>query len=353
MPLSPEQEWTLVACGLIAHADGILEVGEWDQVLELLDERLDGDEATRWLDELADKAAREARLGELVPPAPLFSEPILEKAWRMALADGAGSDVEAAVHDTVALDFARAPRQAEAAIDEWADAHTDGAVQNFSTGMLQRETRVVVTSALVFQAAWQHGFEPAELHDFHISPTEHIEVPMMRLEATAKHSQAHRRGGFDAVELPYVGGAASMIVLVPRLGRLEELEAALTPERLAQLREKMRTGKVVVRLPRFTLASPTLRLQPALTRLGLARTFTPAANFADMTRDGSLYIDDVFTQARVDVDERGTIAAVATAAAANPRGMPPKVFATRPFLFLIVDNDSDAILFMGRVVRPD
>ncbi len=102
MSLSPEQEWTLVACGLVAHADGILEVGEWDQVLWMIDERIDAAETETWLGLLADKAGLEARFAKLPLPAPLFAETILERAWRMALADGKGSDDEARVHDELA-----------------------------------------------------------------------------------------------------------------------------------------------------------------------------------------------------------------------------------------------------------
>ena len=65
MPLSPEQEWTIVACGLVAHADGILEVGEWDQVLYLLDERLDNEESQAWLELLAERRARRRAEGAL------------------------------------------------------------------------------------------------------------------------------------------------------------------------------------------------------------------------------------------------------------------------------------------------
>lgn len=102
MPLSPEQEWSLVAAGLVAHADGILEVGEWDQVLWLLDERLGATEAGRWLDLLADRDKLREHVDKLAPPPPLFTESILEKAWRMALADGKGSDAEERVHDEIA-----------------------------------------------------------------------------------------------------------------------------------------------------------------------------------------------------------------------------------------------------------
>jgi tellurite resistance protein len=102
MALSPEQEWTLVACGLVAHADGILEIGEWDQVLWMLDERLPASEADAWLELLANRAALQVRLGELPLPPPFFAETILERAWRMALADGRGSDEEQWVHDDLA-----------------------------------------------------------------------------------------------------------------------------------------------------------------------------------------------------------------------------------------------------------
>lgn len=100
MPLSPEQEWTLVLCGLMAHADGILEVGEWDQVLAMLEERLDQVDASEWVERLADREALQARLAALILPAPLFAESILHKAWRMALTDGRASEKEIQLHDT-------------------------------------------------------------------------------------------------------------------------------------------------------------------------------------------------------------------------------------------------------------
>lgn len=119
MPLSPEQEWTLVACGLVAHADGILQADEWDQVLWMLDERIDGGEAAAWVGRLADYDALRTRLGELPPPAQLFTETILEKAWRMALADGEVSDTERTVHDEVAKLLGAADGELSTWRDTW------------------------------------------------------------------------------------------------------------------------------------------------------------------------------------------------------------------------------------------
>lgn len=92
----------MAACGLIAHADGVVEAGEWERVLWMLGERLGSEDAGLWKVRLADREKLSAFLNGLLPPPPFFAEPILEKAWRMALADGEGSDAEVAVHDDLA-----------------------------------------------------------------------------------------------------------------------------------------------------------------------------------------------------------------------------------------------------------
>ncbi|MGH1339945.1 MAG: hypothetical protein ACRBN8_00225 [Nannocystales bacterium] len=99
MPLSPEQEWTLLACGLMAHADGILDAEEWDQVLWMLDERIDAEDAKAWVARLRDADALRSHAKLTPVPPPFLTEDILSKAWRMALTDGRGSDREVVVHD--------------------------------------------------------------------------------------------------------------------------------------------------------------------------------------------------------------------------------------------------------------
>lgn len=94
MPLTPEQEWIIAACGLIAHADGDLSTGESDQMLVMLEERLTPAEHARWVALLADGPALARAFAELPPPLPAFTEPLLEKAWTMALADGHASEAE-------------------------------------------------------------------------------------------------------------------------------------------------------------------------------------------------------------------------------------------------------------------
>lgn len=125
MPLTPEQEWILVASGLVAHADDVIEVGEWDQVLRLVDGKLDDADTEAWLDILADRGQLEQRFKGLDPVPGAMAKGVLERAWDMALADGAASEVEIEVHDRVAerlgVDLAEA--------ETWRAAWNDRAAQ--------------------------------------------------------------------------------------------------------------------------------------------------------------------------------------------------------------------------------
>ncbi len=103
MPLSLEEEWTVVASGLIAHADEILERGEWDTILSFLGDSLSVEERETWLEVLADQGLLEDRYAALVDPPAEFVDELLRRCWRVALADGEGSDIEESVHDRIAM----------------------------------------------------------------------------------------------------------------------------------------------------------------------------------------------------------------------------------------------------------
>ncbi len=152
--LTPEQEWTLVACGLIAHADDALEFGEWDQILRLIDASVDDAGIQPWLDLLGDRPALERRFAELDPPLPLMSEGLLEQAWRMALADGSGSEIEAAVHDRIAEKFGVSAEQAQAWRVEWTRQAAARAelVISFAAALANLDGRMDHTEAVQFDA---------------------------------------------------------------------------------------------------------------------------------------------------------------------------------------------------------
>lgn len=125
MPLTPEQEWIIAVCGLIAHADGELSPGESDHVLGMLDERLAGDEHDRWVRLLGDHAALTRTFAELPPPLTAFAEPLLEKAFMMALADGHASPPELQILEQIAGDIGVTPPE----LAEWRARWTDHAAE--------------------------------------------------------------------------------------------------------------------------------------------------------------------------------------------------------------------------------
>jgi hypothetical protein len=152
--LTPEQEWTLVACGMIAHADDELEFGEWDQILRLIDANVDDSQMQPWLDMLGDRPALEKRFAELEPPLPFVCEQLLEQAWRMALADGSGSEVEAAVHDRIAEKFGINTDEVQVWRTKWtADAGTRAElVVAFAAALANLDGRMDSAEAVQFDS---------------------------------------------------------------------------------------------------------------------------------------------------------------------------------------------------------
>jgi serpin B len=177
----------------------------------------------------------------------------------------------------------------------------------------------------------------------------------------------HREGSFNylkgetfqALEIPYQGKQLSMVIFLPNdsngLAALEQsLTASNTQQWLGQLGP---ASKVIVTMPKFRMTQE-FELGGTLGAMGMPEAFTGSADFSGMTGNRDFAISDVIHKAYIDVNEEGTEAAAATAVtmralAVRVPGQPPPVFrADHPFVFLIRDNPSNSILFMGRVANP-
>jgi len=188
---------------------------------------------------------------------------------------------------------------------------------------------------------------------FHLAQGRTVDVPTMYQRGDFRYAENER---VQLLELPYAGGRVSMVVLLPTRGALEELEASLDPDQLAAWLAQGSPQEVEVYLPRFTLKERFV-LNEVLQALGIVDAFRPGrANFANMAEDPELVLSQVIHQAFVEVNEEGTEAAGATGIGMRvtslPANPPPVFRADRPFVFLIRDVESGAILFMGRVVDP-
>ncbi|HEY1766015.1 MAG TPA: serpin family protein, partial [Terracidiphilus sp.] len=168
-------------------------------------------------------------------------------------------------------------------------------------------------------------------------------------------------GTFQLLELPYEGGDLSMDVLLPKsIDGLPALEHSFTASNVNDWLEKLEPeDKVILTFPRFTMTQQ-FELSNALSRMGMAQAFGGSADFSGMTGKPDFTISAAIHKAYIDVNEQGTEAAAATSvvmratAARVPFPTPPPVVfrADHPFLFMIRETKSDAILFLGRVTDP-
>jgi serpin B len=254
-----------------------------------------------------------------------------------------------------ALDY-RDPEAARQRINAWAETQTRGKIRDLiPSGLLNPMTRLVLTNAIYFKSHWARQFDPARTEDapFIVRPGQRVMIPMMAQKLECGYRQS---ADLQVVELPYVGRDLSMLILLPKQADgLASLEEQLTSHNLQMWSQQLYRSEVQLFLPRFKIEA-AFRLEGALLALGMADAFSMGlADFAGMDGTDLLFIGAVLHKAFVEVNEEGTEAAAATAVLMMKMSMPmpPPVFrADHPFLFLIRENKSGSILFLGRVVDP-
>ena len=252
------------------------------------------------------------------------------------------------------LDFAE-PDKARAQINAWVEEETGDKIKELiRPGMLDSLTRLVLTNAIYFKGNWAHPFDRAKTKQapFWLTAKRAVDVPMMAQKQDFEYAETAE---LQMLSLPYVGGALSMVLLLPReMDGLARLEDALTTENLKAWGRYLSSREVEVFLPRFELGS-TFNLSGVLTGMGMRDAFGEEADFSGMTGGRDLYISEVVHKAYVAVNEEGTEAAAATAVLMARMALPPcpaTFKADHPFIFLIRDNFVGGILFLGRVVAP-
>jgi serpin B len=252
-------------------------------------------------------------------------------------------------------DFARDPEGSRTRINDWVEEQTEDRIKDLiPEGVIDSLTRLVLANAVYFNAAWQHPFEEAATSPapFHLLDGSETAVDMMR------QTESHRYGrvpGAQAVELLYDGRQLSMVVILPDEGEFERFEEGLDSATMEQVLASLKPARVDLSLPKFEFEAE-FALKDALQALGMPAAFGDQADFSGIDGSRDLRIAEVVHKAFVAVDEAGTEAAAATAVIVATRAMLPEDVVTvtvdRPFLFLIRDNATGTVLFLGRVLRP-
>jgi len=252
------------------------------------------------------------------------------------------------------VDFINETEQSRVTINDWVSEQTEERIKDLvPQGAINQLTRLVLTNAIYFNAAWQHPFEENATSDglFRLLGGNDITVPMMKQTESFCYTVGNN---FQAIELPYDGQELSMVILLPEAGQFDTFEEGLDAEFVEDVIDKLKTNEVALTMPKFEYES-SFGLKEALSMLGMEVAFTTDADFSGMNGQRDLLIQDVLHKAFVSVDEAGTEAAAATAVIVGETSVPAEpveVKIDRPFIFIIRDMPTGSIIFVGRVLNP-
>jgi serpin B len=269
----------------------------------------------------------------------------LEPSYLDALASRYGAGLQL-------VDYQTGTEKARALINGWVADQTEGRIPELlSPGVLTPATRLALVNAIYLKAPWLTPFpvEATEPGTFTRADGSTVQVPLMATTADMRYAAGT---GWQAVDVPYIGGSLAMTVISPDDPAV--FERTLTPEVLDGITGSLKDAQVSLTLPKFGIETKA-ELADILAALGMPSAFDDRADFSGITTAEQLVISNVVHQANIDVDEKGTEAAAATAVVMRETAMPAEpvtMRVDRPFLFVLRDVPTGAILFLGRVGDP-
>lgn len=258
------------------------------------------------------------------------------------------------------MDFKTAAEPARQEINGWVAKQTADKIKDLvPPGAIDGSTRLVLTNAVYFKGDWADKFDPKLTHDgdFVLAPGQKTTTPLMNRGGSYGYAQVTLAGGAKAqlLELPYANNALSMLILLPeKMDGIADVEQALSVEKLQEWAGKLRKQEVHVSLPKFKTTAE-LSLKETLSSMGMPLAFSDQADFSGMTGKPDLCISAAIHKAYVDVNEEGTEAAGSTAIIMKPTAVPretPVFRADHPFVYIIRENGTGAVLFIGRLSNP-
>jgi serine protease inhibitor len=240
-------------------------------------------------------------------------------------------------------------------INQWIEDKTNGKIKDM-LDYIPGDAVMYLINAIYFNAKWKYEFEKDKTYEDNFTLADgsgHL-TDYMIVNGDFNYTSNE---DFSAVELPYGDSAFSMVVMLPSGDKtVSDLVASLDAEHWDSWFENSNMTSVQVELPKFKYEFKKLLNDP-LCNLGLGVAFSGAADFSRITPGGGIYISRVIHQTFIDVQEEGTEAAAATIIEFRENsavGGGPVIFKIdKPFLYLIKENSTGAIIFMGKVGKPE
>ncbi|PIE34623.1 hypothetical protein CSA56_07195 [candidate division KSB3 bacterium] len=255
------------------------------------------------------------------------------------------------------IDFAEAYKDARDTINAWVEEQTNQRIRDLlAQGTLNGFTRLVLINAIYFKGNWELPFEEDNTAEepFWVTPEKDVQAAMMQQQQTFKYGEIETA---QILHMPYAGEELSMVIVLPKArDGLQTLEQELTKDLLSEWRESASMRDVKVWLPKFTITSQ-FNLADTLQEMGMIDAFSEKADFSGIAGSQQLALSHAIHKAFVEVNEEGTEATAATAVMVELTSIQepepvPEFRADHPFLFLIQENQTGSILFLGRVVKP-
>ncbi len=240
-------------------------------------------------------------------------------------------------------------------INQWASDNTNGKITKvLEQGHVNASTAMVINNAIYFKGTWvtQFAEEDTFESDFWTGSENTIRADFMHVEDTFDYAMSD---GAHVLRLPYEGDRLSMLVILPEdRDGIASLEESISTDMLEQWRDDMHSENIIVEIPKFT-AKIHYDLKPLLQNMGMIDVFVKAEadllGIGPVVHGSNLYISHAFHDSFVDVNEEGTEAAAVTTMTMLT-SLPPTFMADHPFIFVIQDDESGTILFMGKISDP-
>jgi serpin B len=243
-------------------------------------------------------------------------------------------------------DFASNAEAERAIINTWVSESTNKLITElFPKDSIDPNTVLALVNAVALDAPWEFPFDPANTRSGSFTtPDGPVTVPMMSYN---EFLPSGRGDDFQAVELPYGGGALSMVVIMPT--DFAKFESKFDTAALGRVTGSIKDGGIHLTMPKWT-ARTHVQMNKVLSELGMPSAFGDA-DFSAMTGAPGLVVSTVEHEAFIEVDEKGTRSAAATGGAMLA-SHGPTVRVDKPFLYVVRDKGSGAVLFIGRVLDP-
>ncbi len=264
--------------------------------------------------------------------------------------------------DAQNIDFKNNPQISRQTINQWVSNQTNNKIKDlFGEKSITEDTKLVLANAIYFKGEWINKFYPNNTHNdtFTLANGNTIDTKMMSIKNDETNFDYYEDDNLQVLKMPYVGNKLSMVLLLPKSNNLSSLEQSLTDTSLNQWQQGLTNQAVNVYLPKFTF-NDKYDLVDTLKQMGITDSFDARkANFSGISQKNDLFINAVEHQVYIGVNELGTEAAAATGigmsatsvSMVSPKAVP--VFrADHPFMFLIQDDTTKTILFMGSVNNP-